>query len=95
MIVTSYLSSGAYDNRRSIAAFGVTIVRPTPVSPGANANAAGAPPNQDMLVEQMRQRTGMNVQFATMCLAQNGWDFEVALKNFEEIKATIPAEAYQ
>jgi nuclear RNA export factor len=37
----------------------------------------------------------MNVQFATMCLAQNGWDFEVALKNFEEIKATIPAEAYQ
>ncbi|RSH91777.1 nuclear mRNA export, poly(A)+RNA binding protein [Saitozyma podzolica] len=94
MIVTSYLSSGAYDNRRSIAAYGVTIVPPTPVSPGANATV-GAPPNQDMLVEQMRQRTGMNVQFATMCLAQNGWDFEVALKNFEEIKATIPAEAYQ
>jgi nuclear RNA export factor len=93
MVVTSYLSTAAFDSRRSLAAYGVTIMQPAPVSPAAiNGNA---PPERDALVAQMRQRTGMNVQFATMCLAQNGWEFEVALKNFEEIKGSIPSEAFQ
>jgi nuclear RNA export factor len=30
-----------------------------------------------------------------MCLAQNGWDLETAVRNYEEIKGSIPAEAYQ
>lgn len=37
----------------------------------------------------------MNAQYAGMCLVQNGWDPEAAIKNFEEIKSSIPAEAFQ
>lgn len=51
--------------------------------------------SQDLLVEAVRQRTGMNHQFASLCLAQNGWDVDTAVKNYEEIKGTIPPEAYQ
>lgn len=88
LVVTSYLSNGAYADRRTLAVHGVTVV---PLAPATSALT----PEQVGLLGQMRQRTGMNAQFAEMCLAQNGWNFEVALKNFEEIKGTIPPEAFQ
>ena len=50
---------------------------------------------KDALIAQLRQRTGMNVSFSTLCLEQNNWDLEQAVRNYEEIKGTIPAEAYQ
>jgi len=37
----------------------------------------------------------MNAQYASMCLVQNGWDLDTALRNFEEIKGSIPPDAYQ
>jgi nuclear RNA export factor len=91
------MSSGAYDEGKSIAVNGVSIQAPNIPSPSVNINTLpSAPANtQEAMVQQLRQRTGMNQDFATMCLTQNGWDFEVALKNFEEIKGTIPAEAFQ
>jgi len=83
------MSTGAFDSNRSLAVHGVTIQSPpTRAAPAAD-------PAQDALVTQLRQRTGMNAQFASMCLAQNGWVFETALKNFEQIKSSIPAEAFQ
>ena len=87
-IIHSYMSSGAFGTDRSLATDGVTIQTPQPVLPVADHA-------QEALVAQLRQRTGMNAQFAGMCLAQNGWDFETALKNFEEIKPSIPPEAFQ
>jgi nuclear RNA export factor len=98
MIVHTYFGIGAFaEPTRSIAINGVTINPPAVPPPSSTAPAGGAAPDQatqDALVAQVRQRTGMNAQFAAMCLAQNGWDFETALKNFEEIKGSIPAEAY-
>ena len=83
--VSAYMSSGAFDEHRSIAVHGVNI----------QSLQTTTDPNQDALVKQVCQHTNMNAQFATMCLAQNGWVFETALKNFEEIKASIPPEAFQ
>ncbi|ORX40664.1 hypothetical protein BD324DRAFT_14152 [Kockovaella imperatae] len=82
MVVHSYMSTGQYDDKRSLAKHGVTIVAP---------NLS----NRDQLVTQMRTRTGMNAEYAQMCLNENGWDFEKAVANFEVLKATIPPEAFQ
>ena len=87
-IVHSYMSTGAFDSNRSLAVHGVIIESPASQAPAGD-------PAHDALVAQVIQRTGMNAQFAAMCLAQNGWVFDTALKNFEEIKASIPAEAFQ
>lgn len=101
MIVHQYYGNGAFaPDSRSLAVNGVTInpIAAIPAGPAVDASALGSGPDQaaqEALINQVRQRTGMNVQFASMCLAQNGWVFETALKNFEEIKASIPAEAYQ
>lgn len=94
MIVHTYFGTGAFaESTRSVAVNGVSVSPlAIPAAPATNANPDQG--TQDALVGQVRQRTGMNAQFASMCLAQNGWDLETALKNFEEIKATIPAEAY-
>ncbi|ODO05700.1 hypothetical protein I350_04760 [Cryptococcus amylolentus CBS 6273] len=109
MIVHSYLGSNAFDGVQPLASHGVTIQPPSiPFSPsevvipaGAPAAAPGLPAvgapseaEQQALVAQVSQRTRMNAQFAMMCLAQNGWDLEAAVANFEEIKGSIPQEAF-
>lgn len=108
LVVSQYLSPGAYQAERSLAQNGVTINPPPDAVSSAAAvpavaavgapAAAGAVPTdaqKEALLAQMRQATGMNAQFAGMCLEQNGWDYEVAMRNFEDIKATIPPEAFQ
>ncbi|KAK8853149.1 hypothetical protein IAR55_003850 [Kwoniella newhampshirensis] len=96
MIVHSYLGTGAFDDNRSLAVHGVAIQPPASVAPATAAPVSDIPQaQQEALLAQLSQRTGMNAQFSGMCLAQNGWDFEAAVKNYEEIKTSIPAEAYQ
>lgn len=46
-------------------------------------------------LNEVRHRTGMNEEFARLCLGQNGWDLNRALVNFEQIKGAIPPEAFQ
>lgn len=83
MTVHQYYGTGAFtEPTNSLTLEGVSIQPP----------ASGS---QDVLIDQVRQRTGMNQQYASMCLAQNGWDVDTAVRNFEEIKGSIPAEAYQ
>jgi nuclear RNA export factor len=82
LTVHNYYGTGAFtEPTRSLVLDGVSI------KTADNAQAA--------LVEQVKQRTGMNAQYASMCLAQNGWDLDTALRNFEEIKGSIPPDAYQ
>jgi TAP C-terminal domain len=35
---------------------------------------------------QVMHRTGLNVKFSVDCLEGNGWDFERAVTNFEQVK---------
>lgn len=82
LTVHNYYGTGAFtEPTRSLLLDGVSIKEPN--------NA------QEVLVEQVKQRTGMNAQYASMCLVQNGWDLDTALRNFEEIKGSIPPDAYQ
>ena len=98
LIAHPYFGTGSFDDKRTLAppGRGIDIA---PLSPFATAPIAlpvmGDQGQKDALIAQLRQRTGMNVSFSTLCLEQNNWDLEQAVRNYEEIKGTIPAEAYQ
>jgi nuclear RNA export factor len=49
---------------------------------------AGGEREQAEMIAQVRGKTGMNEGFAVLCLSQNGWELERALKNFEEIRVS-------
>ncbi|WRT70302.1 uncharacterized protein IL334_007300 [Kwoniella shivajii] len=94
MIVHSYFGTYAFDDQnRSLAVHGVSIIPPS-IPPPTTSTPAMDAASQDALVAQVSRRTGMNAQFSNLCLQQNGWDFEASLKNFEEIRGSIPAEAF-
>jgi nuclear RNA export factor len=103
MVVHSYLGTGSFDSKSSLAVGDVAIAPPSaaavivpampstgPVAAVGDAEAA----RRAALIDQCRQRTGMNAAFCEMCLAPNNWDLEAAIANFESIRSTIPPEAF-
>lgn len=88
MVVHPYFGTGSWDSRSSLVKGEVSIV--PPAAPSASNEEAHKTP----LIAAVRQRTGMNANFSELCLAQNGWDVDRAVANFQEIRATIPPEAY-
>ena len=75
------------------------VTAPAPV-PAAPLVQAGMPPGygvpgpgktevqvqQEQLVAQMSAKSGMTLQFSEMALSGNGWNFDAAWRNFEELK---------
>lgn len=92
MVVHSYFGTGSWDSKSSLAKGDISIVPPNPAATAPPASSEDA--QKASLIAAVRQRTGMNAQFSELCLAQNGWDVERAVANFEEIRATIPPEAF-
>jgi len=45
-------------------------------------------------ISQFSQASGMNTTWSIMCLEKNEWNPEAAWTNFNEIRATIPPEAF-
>ena len=76
------------------------IPQAAPVQPPQPVTQPGAPPGygmpapgkvdaqvqQEQLVMQLSARTNMTLQYSEMALSGNGWNMEVALKNFEDLK---------
>lgn len=42
---------------------------------------------QRFLVYQLRDKTGLNIQWSRMCIDANGWNLENAERNFQELMA--------
>ncbi|THH28012.1 hypothetical protein EUX98_g6178 [Antrodiella citrinella] len=55
---------------------------------------ARIPEPQRTLVQQVCQRTGLNVRFSVDCLEGNGWELERAVANFEQVKGTLARDAF-
>ncbi|KAI8052834.1 hypothetical protein BDF22DRAFT_685449 [Syncephalis plumigaleata] len=55
------------------------------------ANPTTPVPNEQQrnMINELRQRTGLNEQFATLCLTEMEWSFERALTAFEQAKVFI------
>ncbi|WOO82011.1 mRNA export factor mex67 [Vanrija pseudolonga] len=87
MVVHSYLGTGSFDSKSSLVQPDIAIVPPN----GAVLDEAG---QKALLIKQVRARTGMNDAYSEMCLAQNDWDVERAVANFQEIRGSIPADAF-
>ncbi|KAJ5893334.1 mRNA export factor mex67 [Penicillium taxi] len=70
-----------------------TPAAPIPIAPPA-APLVGS--SQEDLIREMSAKSGMNLRYSEMALADNGWDAERAWQNVCELKAagTMPAEAY-
>jgi nuclear RNA export factor len=49
---------------------------------------------KEMMAVEVSKATGMNMQYAVMCLEQVGWSYQEALAAFAKAKDSIPAEAY-
>lgn len=85
------------------AAAPVAVAAPAPVpvpaplaQPGVPAGYGAPAPGktdaqvqQEQLVAQMSAKSGMTLQFSEMALSGNGWNFDAAWKNFEELKVCL------
>jgi hypothetical protein len=50
---------------------------------------------QLMMVEALSMKTGMTTEYARLCMMGDAdWNYELALKSFEEYRARLPAEAF-
>lgn len=77
---------------------------PVPVPGGAalpphlqnQAPAAGINEQQHAMSLQLATQTGLIYPFAVQCLQENGWDYNLALTNFQNLKASnaIPPQAF-
>jgi nuclear RNA export factor len=76
---------------------------PVDTAPGASmeVNNPVYPPGDaeqqakmQQLVLELSQITGLTLHYAQLCMEQANWDASVALPMFEQVKATLPAEAY-
>ncbi|KAF9480018.1 NTF2-like protein [Pholiota conissans] len=62
--------------------------------PDQQAALASLPEAQRTLVVQMSAETRLNAKYAVDCLSVNSWDFGMAIAKFNEVKATLPRDAY-
>ncbi|SNX83197.1 related to mRNA export factor mex67 [Melanopsichium pennsylvanicum] len=60
------------------------------------APAAGINEQQHAMSLQLATQTGLIYPFAVQCLQENGWDYNLALSNFQNLKASnaIPPQAF-
>lgn len=72
------------------------MVTPTPTPSPAPSNEKTADEQQQMVVE-FSNWTGMNFEFSAKCLEENDWDYQKAANVFQTLNArgSIPIEAFQ
>ncbi|CZT19608.1 related to mRNA export factor MEX67 [Ramularia collo-cygni] len=86
-------------------AFAITAPPPGPPSPPpAVAAAPLEPPAQlpvgltleiaEQMVVELTNRTKMTLEYSKNCLEQTTWNFDAALAAFENVKASLPADAF-
>ena len=49
---------------------------------------------KEQLVIQLARATNMTLQYTTMCLEQAGWNLQTAGSMFEQVRPTLPADAF-
>ncbi|KAJ7650754.1 hypothetical protein FB45DRAFT_997566 [Roridomyces roridus] len=62
--------------------------------PDQQALLNSIPDAQRPAVLQICSQTGLNVKYSMDCLNGNGWDHDRAVANFNQVKATLPPDAF-
>jgi len=69
----------------------VPVASMVPAVPVATAEAA----LKAQMIEELSKRTGMTAQYSELCLSGSAnWNFDLALRSFEELRANLPAIAF-
>ncbi|KAJ1899661.1 nuclear mRNA export, poly(A)+RNA binding protein [Kickxella alabastrina] len=66
---------------------------------GAAAEAGGLAlsltPEQQEMARVLQEQTGLNAEWTLKCLESYGWNYQVALTEFPQVRGTLPPEAFQ
>lgn len=65
-----------------------------PANPQIQVALSAMPEPQRSLVMEVLTRTGLNLEYAVQCLESNAWDVGRAIANFEQVKGTLPRDAF-
>ncbi|KAI9813131.1 MAG: nuclear mRNA export, poly(A)+RNA binding protein [Pycnora praestabilis] len=49
---------------------------------------------KEAMIVDLGRRTNMTVAYTTLCMEESGWNFEGALVAFENVKGSLPADAF-
>ncbi|KAK4128233.1 hypothetical protein N657DRAFT_638657 [Parathielavia appendiculata] len=97
-VVSDELSLRAWVPQQTSATAQVAPAVAVPVPPPAAAPPAPPLPSdleRAQMILELSNLTGMNAQYSELCLAGlANWDFNLALRSFEEKKAELPPEAF-
>ncbi|WPJ58129.1 hypothetical protein SMAC4_02773 [Sordaria macrospora] len=76
------------------------VINQVPQAPVANAMPPAGPVilddvTKNQLIQEVMKRTGMTAEYSELCLSGTAnWNFELALKSFEEQRANLPPTAF-
>ncbi|KAJ2017236.1 nuclear mRNA export, poly(A)+RNA binding protein [Coemansia sp. S610] len=65
-----------------------------PADPPAAASG-GLSPEQQEMARALQEQTGLNAEWTLKCLENYGWNYQLALSEFPQIRGTLPREAFQ
>ncbi|KAJ2747262.1 nuclear mRNA export, poly(A)+RNA binding protein [Coemansia sp. BCRC 34301] len=65
-----------------------------PVDPPSIASGSLAPEQQEM-ARALQEKTGLNAEWTIKCLENYGWNYQLALSEFPQIRSTLPPDAFQ
>ncbi|KAF2716757.1 hypothetical protein K431DRAFT_289153 [Polychaeton citri CBS 116435] len=70
-----------------------------PVNKSPTPTSLGLPPGltvemAEQMVLELQKHTGMQLNFSKECIEQSGWNIQVALANFANVKAQLPPDAF-
>lgn len=72
----------------AVAAGAPTLEAPSQLPPGLTLEIA------EQMVVELTNRTKMTLEYSKNCLEQTTWNFDAALAAFENVKASLPADAF-
>ncbi|KAJ2881542.1 nuclear mRNA export, poly(A)+RNA binding protein [Coemansia aciculifera] len=65
-----------------------------PADPPTATSSALAPEQQEM-ARALQEQTGLNAEWTLKCLENYGWNYQLALSEFPQIRSTLPPDAFQ
>ncbi|KAJ2708615.1 nuclear mRNA export, poly(A)+RNA binding protein [Coemansia spiralis] len=68
---------------------------PAPAPPSSEtAPAAGLAPEQEEMARALQAATGLTVEWTLKCLENYGWNYQQAMTEFPQVRASLPPEAF-
>ncbi|KAJ1733417.1 nuclear mRNA export, poly(A)+RNA binding protein [Coemansia biformis] len=66
-----------------------------PPAPCEPALAVGLAPEQEEMARALQEATGLNAEWTLKCLENYGWNYQQAMSEFPQVRASLPPEAFQ